>query len=193
VLADLEFEADDFIATLARRARSDVVIVSRDKDLQQLLAPGVLLRDPADGSTTDATAFQERFGFEPAAFPDYQALTGDSVDNVPGVRGIGPKTAQRLVAALGPLEAIYAAQSAWPDAGLKPGSRAAERLLEGQEAAFLYRRVLRLDDRVPLPAGVTGARLKPPGRAELDARLGALGLAEGLGSGVARALEAYCG
>lgn len=128
VLADLEYEADDFIATLARRSQREVVIISRDKDLQQLLSPTVTLLDPSNESLADPSTFRARFGFDPDHFPDYQALTGDSVDNVPGVKGVGPKTAQRLVAEFGGLESIYSQSDHWEQAGIRAGSKMAANL-----------------------------------------------------------------
>ncbi|MGD8418750.1 MAG: 5'-3' exonuclease H3TH domain-containing protein, partial [Pseudomonadales bacterium] len=190
VLADLQWEADDFIATLARRSRRPVVIVSRDKDLKQLLREEISLLDPKDGSTTDHGAFRAELGFAPTSYPDYQALTGDSVDNVPGVPGVGPKSAGRLIGCFGTLEALYDTAADWSAAGIKRGSRMAERLEASEEAAFLYRRILRLDDRVPLPIGMAETRWRPPPRAEIQARLGDLGLARGLGSNLNAALGA---
>lgn len=192
VLADPNYEADDFIATLARKSRREVVVVSRDKDLRQLLDGSVSLLDPGSGAVTGPAEFRAEFGFAPVLFPDYQALTGDAVDNVPGVRGIGPKTAQRLVAAFGALEAIHESVGRWPEAGVKPGSAQAARLLEQREEAFLFRRVLRLDPEVPLPLSLSATRLARPDRAGVLAVLAGLGLEEGLGSAAGRALERYC-
>jgi 5'-3' exonuclease len=195
VLADADYEADDYIATLARRCRAEAgtareaVIVSRDKDLQQLLEPGVVILDPRDGTLATRETFIDGFGFEPALYPDYQALTGDSVDNIPGVRGIGPKAASRLVCTFGDLETIYRQQNDWSQAGLKAGSKTAQRLLESRDEAFLFRRILRLDDQAPV-AGETGAGpLARPDRDALLAGLAELGLAEALGRSNLERLE----
>lgn len=104
------FEADDGIASLAARFSQDhpVVIVSGDKDLRQCLGPNVVMWDP--GSKKEKllteTAYEEENGFGPSLQADMQALTGDAVDNIPGVPGIGPKTVQQIFALCPGLEAI---------------------------------------------------------------------------------------
>jgi len=193
VLADLAYEADDFIAALAKKSRRPVIVVSRDKDLRQLVSEQVRLLDPKDGALTDPAAFLAEFGFEPWLFPDYQAFTGDSVDNIPGVRGVGPKGAGALIRRFGALEEVYSAQANWAEAGIKPGSRMAQRLLDQRDQAFLFRDILRLDDRAPLPIGARETKL---GRPEADALwqgLDAYGLREGLGQSLLGAMETYVG
>jgi len=112
VLAVPEVEADDTIATIAERLRAEapgvlVRIVSKDKDLQQLLEDGrVVLRDVHTGDTIDEAALREKWGITPAQVVDMLALSGDAVDNVPGVPGVGPKTAAKLIADYGSLEAL---------------------------------------------------------------------------------------
>lgn len=193
VLADESYEADDFIATLARLSPGAVVVVSRDKDLQQLLSEAVCLLDPKDGTFTAQGAFTEAFGFEPSLFPDYQSLTGDSVDNIPGVRGVGPKAAGRLICRFGSLEALYDAEKEWADAGVKQGSKMRERLLEERERAFLFRRILRLDDRTPLSISLEDTRLLRPKGDELRSGLRSMQLVEGLGQALIGSMEAYVG
>ncbi len=115
------YEADDLIATYAREARekgADVLIVSADKDLMQLIEPGVAMYDPASGQAGAAGAREERsigpaevmeyFGVGPERVVDVQALAGDSTDNVPGAPGIGVKTAAQLIAEYGDLETLLA-------------------------------------------------------------------------------------
>jgi len=191
VLADLEYEADDYIATLARRSRREVVVVSRDKDLQQLLSGSVRLLDPASGSTRDPLTFAAEFGFGPALFPDFQALTGDSVDNIPGVRGVGPKSAKRLVESFGALESIYERQDEWHSAGIKPSSKMAERLQAERDQAFLFRRILRLDDQVPLEISLAETKLPRPERKAMARAFDALNFGDGLGGAVTRSLEVF--
>src|SRR3954453_12768447 len=116
-----KYEADDLIATYARLARergADVLIVSADKDLMQLIEPGVAMFDPASGEKGNAGAREERrigeaevmdyFGVPPNRVVDVQALAGDSTDNVPGAKGIGVKTAAQLIAEYGDLDTLLA-------------------------------------------------------------------------------------
>ena len=149
-LADRRYEADDILATLTARARRPVLLLSRDKDLQQLLRPGVEISAGSGDAPMDAAEFSRRRGFAPALFPDYQALAGDAVDNVPGVPGVGAKTATRLVSGLGSLESIYAQPERWSELGIKVGGRMEESLLGHRQQARLFRRILRLHRRVPL-------------------------------------------
>ena len=97
-------EADDVIATVVERCRElgvAVRILSRDKDLYQLLGPGVELYDPQDGAVIDAERLRELKGFTPAQAVEIQILSGDPVDNVPGIPGVGPKKALDLIARYG--------------------------------------------------------------------------------------------
>jgi DNA polymerase-1 len=101
------YEADDLIATYARRAEekgAEVVIVSSDKDLTQLITERVVMFDPMKNKVIDADGVVEKFGVGPERMIDLQALMGDSTDNVPGVPGIGPKTAAQLLEEYGTLE-----------------------------------------------------------------------------------------
>src|SRR5580692_8548482 len=115
------YEADDLIATYARQAQrrgADALIISADKDLMQLVGPGVAMYDPASGDAGAKGAREERkigieevrayFGVAPEKVVDVQALAGDSTDNVPGARGIGLKTAAQLISEYGDLEALLA-------------------------------------------------------------------------------------
>jgi DNA polymerase-1 len=116
------YEADDLIATYARQAReagADVLIVSADKDLMQLVRPGVAMYDPASGDQKKGSGFRaerrigepevvEYFGVTPDRVTDVQALAGDATDNVPGAPGIGIKTAAQLIGEYGDLETLLA-------------------------------------------------------------------------------------
>jgi DNA polymerase-1 len=118
------YEADDLIATYARQAReagADVLIVSADKDLMQLIGPKVAMYDPASGEAGAKGSREERrigeeevfayFGVPPDKVVDVQALAGDSTDNVPGAKGIGIKTAAQLISDFGSLDALLARAS----------------------------------------------------------------------------------
>lgn len=105
------FEADDLIASYARQARAagrEVVIVSSDKDLMQLVAPGVAMWDPMKAKEIGPDQVVERFGVGPELVRDCLALAGDSSDNVPGIPGIGVKTAAQLLLEYGSLEELLA-------------------------------------------------------------------------------------
>ncbi|MGD1016941.1 MAG: DNA polymerase I [Roseiarcus sp.] len=109
------YEADDLIATYARQARergADVLIVSADKDLMQLIGPGVAMFDPASGDREERRIGPDEvvayFGAGADKVVDIQALAGDSTDNVPGARGIGVKTAAQLIAEYGDLDTLLA-------------------------------------------------------------------------------------
>lgn len=104
------FEADDLIGTLAASHRPDgfrVSIVSSDKDLAQLLGPGDELWDFARDRRTDYEGVRKRFGVSAEQMADFLALTGDPIDNIPGVPGVGPKTAGALLSHFGTLDAVY--------------------------------------------------------------------------------------
>src|SRR5438477_11496308 len=107
------FEADDLIATYARQAReagATLTIVSSDKDLMQLVTEDVVLYDTMRDTRTGIAGVVEKFGVMPDKMIDLQALIGDSVDNVPGVPGIGPKAAATLINELGSLDFILSAE-----------------------------------------------------------------------------------
>ena len=110
------FEADDLIATYARTAEAegyDVVIVSSDKDLMQLVSGAISMLDPIKQRRIGAAEVEEKFGVGPDKVVEVQALAGDSVDNVPGVPGIGIKTAAELINAYGDLDTL--ARPRWRD------------------------------------------------------------------------------
>lgn len=136
-------EADDVIGTLARQAEEDgaeVVIVSPDKDFQQLLSPRISINRPAHrGEEFDpitVESFREKFGLEPIQFIDVLALMGDASDNVPGVPGIGEKTAVKLLQEYGSVEALL------EHADEISGKRAREGLQEHRESALLSKQLV---------------------------------------------------
>ena len=148
------YEADDVIGTLARQgveAGYQVVVVSGDKDFQQLVRPGVWLLNPGRGGPAAVEEHwvgmhnaNERLGVPPDRVVDYLALVGDSSDNVPGVPGIGDKTARDLVNEFGDLEAILRAAP-----GIK-GKRPREALLTYPDRARLSRRLVTFREDVPV-------------------------------------------
>ena len=143
-----DWEADDLIASYAKAATDvggSAIIVSSDKDLMQLIRPGVAMQDPMKNKPIGMAEVMEKFGVGPDKLIDAQALIGDSVDNVPGVPGIGPKTAAQLITEFGDLEGILAAAPA-----MKPSKRR-DLLIEHAEAARLSRVLVTLRDDAPLP------------------------------------------
>ena len=143
-----DWEADDLIASYAKAATDaggSAIIVSSDKDLMQLIRPGVAMQDPMKNKPIGIAEVIEKFGVGPEKLIDAQALIGDSVDNVPGVPGIGPKTAAQLITEFGDLEAILAAAPA-----MKPSKRR-DLLIEHAEAARMSRQLVTLRDDAPLP------------------------------------------
>jgi DNA polymerase I len=105
------FEADDIIASIAKDAKEkglEVRVVSHDKDLYQLIEDGIYLFDPIKKSIIDEKTCFDKYGVYPKQFTDYQSLLGDSADNVPGVKGVGAKTAQALIEQFNDLDNIYA-------------------------------------------------------------------------------------
>ncbi len=138
------FEADDMIATVVKFAKQEGVnvrVVSHDKDLYQLIDDGkVVLVDAIKNSVIDEDFCVKKYGIHPRQFIDYQALLGDSADNVPGVKGIGKVTAAKLLQQWGSLENIYE----HIDEITPPGVR--KKLIEGRESAFLSKRLVTLRD-----------------------------------------------
>lgn len=142
-ICEVGFEADDIIATLIKRRLADkVTIVTSDKDLLQLVGDGVELLDTFKDKRSGVAESFEKFGVPPELVADVQGLMGDSSDNIPGVPGVGPKTAGELVAALGGLDAIYA------DLGKVTRETVRAKLEENKDKAFLSRELARLKDDV---------------------------------------------
>lgn len=176
-MASEEFEADDYIATLARQAQANgqpVVIVSRDKDLVQLLSPKDSLWDFAADQHLRVDDVPARFGVRAEQMLDYQALVGDAVDNIPGIAGIGPKAAVALLDAFETLDGIYARIDDVPGLPVRGAKRLHRLLCEQRDAAERSRELARLRTDVPLPGGTLN--WQPTGRAGLDNAIRATGL-----------------
>jgi len=160
-IEQLGFEADDLIASYAcaaLQAGYEVTIVSSDKDLMQLVQPGLDLLDTMNNRRIEREQVIEKFGVGPEQLGDVLALMGDSVDNVPGVPGIGPKTAADLVRTYGDVEQVLAAAE-----GIKK-PKLRENLLVHAENARLSRQLVRLQCELPLPEPLDDLKLKgiPP-------------------------------
>lgn len=160
------YEADDVIGTLVAKsvdAGVNVVVVSGDKDFQQLVKPGVWLLNPGRGGPANVEEHwvsvenaDERLGVAPEFVTDYLALVGDSSDNIPGVKGIGDKTASELVKQYGHLESILS------HAGEITKKRPREALLEYAENARLSKELVTIRDDLAVPFDLESLRIKEP-------------------------------
>jgi DNA polymerase-1 len=151
-------EADDMIASYTKAARAagwNVSIISSDKDLMQLVGPGVDMFDTMKDKRIGADEVFEKFGVGPALVGDVLALMGDSSDNVPGVPGIGPKTATKLITEFGDLESVLAAAPA-----MKP-SKMRDNLIEHADMARLSKVLVTLKEDCPLPIALEDMELRP--------------------------------
>ncbi|WP_422918841.1 DNA polymerase I [Rhizosaccharibacter radicis] len=168
------WEADDLIAAYAGVVADGggrCTIVSSDKDLMQLIRPGIDMLDPIKQKPIGADEVRERFGVGPEKVIEVQALMGDSVDNVPGVPGIGPKTASQLVAEFGDLDGIIAAAK---DGRMKASKRR-DMLLEHEDAARISRRLVILRHDAPLPLPVSQLGFTEPDESRLAPWLASMG------------------
>ena len=166
------FEADDIIATYATQAAAQgirVTIVSSDKDLMQLVGNGVFMLDPLKNKEIGEAEVLEKFGVAPSLVPQVQALCGDASDNVPGVPGIGIKTAAQLIAEYGDLETLLAKAD-----GIKQPKRR-EALINHAEDARISLKLVTLDCAVPLDAKLDDFRVQPLDPATLGDFLAAQG------------------
>ena len=152
------YEADDIIATYAKIAKKEnieTLIISSDKDLMQLIQDGVSLHDPMKNIKIGPEAVLEKFGVTPDKVIDVQALAGDSSDNVPGVPGIGVKTASQLINEFGSLENLLDNASS-----IKQEKRR-ESLLNNAELARISKKLVSLFSDVPIPYKISDLKWKP--------------------------------
>ncbi|MFA5455497.1 MAG: DNA polymerase I [Sulfurimonas sp.] len=145
-LGHVGFEADDMIATVVRFAKKNgynVRVVSHDKDLFQLIDDGkVVLVDAIKKQVMDEDGCFKKYGITPKQFIDYQAILGDSADNIPGVKGIGKVGAQKLLSEYGSLDNIYANIDSVKPAGIQ------KKLIESKESAYMSKELVTLRDDV---------------------------------------------
>jgi len=153
------YEADDLIGTLARRLEQEgfaVVMVTGDKDFVQLVTERTSIWDPMKETSTDLASVKEQLGVNPAQMVDVMGLSGDTADNVPGVPGIGPKTALELIRDFGSLENLYARI----DTIARPKQQ--EKLLQYKDQAFLSRRLVTIQTDAPVAPDLEALKVKPP-------------------------------
>ncbi len=175
-----DYEADDVIATLTRQLvrRADVCVVSSDKDLSQLVREDgrVVLHDNAKGTTLDADGVRAKFGVDPAQIPDYLGLVGDAIDNLPGVPGVGAKSAAAILGRFPDIDAIPAEPDAWAGVPVRGAAKMALRVAEHRARALRTRSLATVVRDVPgLSAGVRDVRVGRPDRDRVEALCERLG------------------
>jgi len=166
------YEADDIIGALATRAQAagvPVTIVSRDKDLTQLLSRRDTYWDAIADLRYGYDDIEERFGVRPERMVDFLALMGDAVDNIPGVPGVGRKTAARLLQHFDTLPGVFANLEAVPKLKFRGAAFVAETLREHRESAYLSRRLTAIACDMPLEAQLGDLERRAPDIAALDA------------------------
>ncbi|QHC98900.1 DNA polymerase I [Pseudomonas sp. S04] len=164
-------EADDVIGTLARSSAAadrPVVISTGDKDMAQLVDGHITLVNTMTGSSMDVAGVKEKFGVAPEQIIDYLALMGDSSDNIPGVPGIGPKTASGLLVGVnGGLTELYAQLDMVPSLPIRGAKTLPAKLEEHREMAFLSYQLATIKVDVPLDVGLDDLHLREPDRDKL--------------------------
>ena len=172
------YEADDLIATLCRQltaAGHSAVVVTADKDLAQLVADRVTLYDFGKGIRLGPAEVEATFGVRPGQIVDLLALAGDPVDNIPGVPGIGRKTAAELLTAFGTLDDLYARLGELPTSRLRAAKSLHGKLLESRDAAFLSQRLAALAGDAPVRADLGQLAYRGPHPQEAAALFERLG------------------
>lgn len=156
------YEADDVIATIVRSVPEDVkvYIISRDKDLKQLLRNGVRFYDTKTATSSGLEDFEKEFGFEPTSFPDYIALCGDKSDNIPGVTGIGEKTAQEMIVKYKTLENLFEHINELPP-------KVARKLEGSRESVFFSRELGMVKTDAPIDFKLDDCRVREPDKEKL--------------------------
>jgi DNA polymerase I len=157
------YEADDILATAARRLHDtpiELVLVTADKDALQLVDPRVtvlsVLGRTGERIVYDAAKVQEKWGVPPERIPDVLALMGDSIDNIPGVPGVGEVTAQKLLREFGSLDALYA------NLAVVTGPKLRETLAKNRDQAFLSRQLAVLEGTLPIEFDLERFRIREP-------------------------------
>jgi DNA polymerase I len=147
------FEADDVIGTLAKRAAKEdfvVTLITADKDFMQLVGPHVTLWDTMRDRRIGTREVRERFGVEPSALVEIQALTGDTIDNIKGVPGVGEKTAAALIQKFGSIKQLYEGLDRIEESGIRGAKKVAGLLAEHRAAVDLARKLVRIETDMPL-------------------------------------------
>jgi DNA polymerase I len=175
---DPEYEADDLIGTLATVMRAAGVrsaFITRDKDLAQLIRDGDLYWDFGARGQFGYHDIERHFGVVPERFADYLALTGDEVDNIPGVPGIGRRTAAALMKAFASLDELYSDLAAVALLPLRGAATLAARLAAHRESVYLARSLTRIACDLALGVDASALRRRPPDMAALGTLYDQLG------------------
>ena len=163
--ADGVYEADDIIGAIATRMRAEghaSVLVTRDKDLAQLVREGDEFWDFAGDRRFGYADIEGQFGVRPERMADYLALTGDSVDNIPGVPGVGPKTAAALLKVFESLDHLYDNLGEVASLPIRGAAKLPDRLRDHREAAYLARRLTCIACDMPLEFAPVDLRRRAP-------------------------------
>lgn len=163
--ASRRYEADDIIGTLASRFRTrarSITIVTRDKDLAQLVQSGDTFWDYASDERHDVASLQRKLGVHPRQVPELLGLAGDAVDNIPGVPGIGIKTAAALLQAFEDIDAIYANLERVAAMPIRGAKGVAARLASHHDMALLSRQLATVHCDVPLNVSLQQLRWEKP-------------------------------
>jgi 5'-3' exonuclease len=150
---DTNYEADDIIGTIAEKMRKEdmtIIVVTSDKDLAQLIRKGDTLWDFAKDRKLNDDGVRDHFGVSPEQIVDYLALVGDKVDNIPGVAGVGAKTAVALLAHFETLENLYRRIDELPALKIRAAARVAETLQNNREMAFLSQKLAQIAFDAPI-------------------------------------------
>ncbi|MHA7837455.1 MAG: 5'-3' exonuclease [bacterium] len=149
-----DYEADDLIGTICAevlRRRGSARVITTDKDLCQLVREDgrVVVYDLAKETTFDAEAVRRKFGVSPDQIPDYLGLVGDAIDNLPGVPGVGPKSAAAVLAAFASIEAVPGSDEAWSGVSVRGARRLAEKIAAHRDRALRTKALATVLRRVP--------------------------------------------
>ncbi len=159
------YEADDLIGTVKQKAENSgyrVVMVTGDKDFMQLVSGQSTIWDPMKDKIIDSASIQKEYDLEPKKMIDVMGLSGDKADNIPGVPGIGMKTAVKLVNTFGSMESLY------QQIDTITKKKQKENLITYKDQAFLSRKLVTIDTSVPLPFSLEDFRYSGPDRAKLS-------------------------
>lgn len=186
-----DYEADDIIGTLMKRFSDNrpTVIVTRDKDLGQLLREGDALWDFAADQYSDRATVKKKFGVEVEQLADFLALAGDSVDNIPGAPGIGAKTAAVLLSHFGTLDGIYDSLDEVQSIGIRGAARVEKSLRDNRDRLRMFQQITRVHCDVPMDVSLSELTINPGPLKALLSFCDAMAF----GTGIRIRMEKHCG